>query len=210
MPPRQERTGEGRVPRERSPLTQRSSPAAGTGGCWVVVESPQRRSPVPGKAPKQVAAFPELFLRLRPARPGRGLQLSPLSDATPARTTASLSRGSGVPSAPAAPAPFPCSPFQPLEVSFLPSLPPCRGSLPPPAPSSGYCPHSLRSGHTRPSAGEQLSSASTLLSPPPSSPLPSPVPATALGSSSLPRPRSFHTNSHSSHSSLPPFKLQGK
>lgn len=127
MPPRQERTGEGRVPRERSPLTQRSSPAAGTGGCWVVVESPQRRSPVPGKAPKQVAAFPELFLRLRPARPGRGLQLSPLSDATPARTTASLSRGSGVPSAPAAPAPFPCSPFQPLEVSFLPSLPPCAG-----------------------------------------------------------------------------------
>lgn len=105
----------------------------------------------------------------------------------------------------------------------LPPLPAARPEFPSPAPagpSSGHCPRSLRPGHTRPPAGERPAplgfvpnSASALLGLPPAprqSP-PSPVPAPALaGSPSLPRPRSFHTNSHSSHSSLPPFKLQGK
>lgn len=118
----------------------------------------------------------------------------------------------------AASRPLPALPSRPL-----PPLPAARPEFPSPAPagpSSGHCPRSLRPGHTRPPAEERPAplgfvpnSASALLPLPPAprqSP-PSPVPAPALaGSPSLPRPPSFHTNSHSSHSSLPPFKLQGK
>lgn len=115
----------------------------------------------------------------------------------------------------------PLPPLPPPDRPEFPSSAPPRAgrpSPPPRAPSSGHCPLSLRPGHTRPPAEERPAplgfvpnSASALPSAPPrASPLPSPVPAPALAGSPLPRPRSFHTNSHSSHSALPPFKLQGK
>ncbi|XP_049678242.1 transcriptional enhancer factor TEF-3 [Accipiter gentilis] len=101
--------------------------------------------------------------------------------------------------------------------------PPARGGLPgprgPPLPAIARVPPppSARPGHTRPPAGQRpapprfvpnSASAPSLASLPRAPPVPSPAPA--LAGSPLPRPRSFHTNSHSSHSSLPPFKLQGK
>lgn len=110
--------------------------------------------------------------------------------------------------------------------SFLPPLL-CSGGSPPPPPqgfSSGHCPalpppwaRTARS-QRRPIPAvfcSQLRLGLSLaflsfLPPTPASPLPSPAPASTLDGSPLPRPRSFHTSSHSSHSSLPRFKLQGK
>lgn len=101
-------------------------------------------------------------------------------------------------------APFPRS--RPPARSFLP--PPPRAPLPaiarvPSAPVT----HGPRPGSARPRWVLFPTPPRLFCPPPPASPLPAPALA---GSPFLPRPPSFHTNSHSSHSSLPPFKLQGK
>lgn len=125
------------------------------------------------------------------------------------------------------PAPASAFPWRPPGVSFLRSS--VQGAARPRLRRAflpAIAPRSLLPGHARPGArgGRSLlcfvpNSASAFLSPSsPSSPptpasplpIPSPAPASTLDGSPLPRPRSFHTSSHSSHSSLPRFKLQGK
>ncbi|XP_042722777.1 uncharacterized protein LOC122177463 [Lagopus leucura] len=167
---------------------------------------------------RQAAAFLRLVRRLEPSRPEQRSQLL-----LPTLTAALLSGGGRVPSAPdsrARSALLPAFPSRPPGVSFLRSRlwdsPPLRAFLPAAAPRSPL--PSLSAHVPEPERADPLWILLTtpprpfcrlpLL--PPASPLPNPLPSSTLAGSALPQSRSFHTNFHSTRSSLTPFKLQGK